>query len=143
MISDHLGKAAASVLYDDVDAGYHKYVPESQCGAVKGKSCDFASHLLRTLLDCTKARSLTIAILFVDLVKAFDRLLREVVIGWPQTGTQGGGVKYVVELGLLHRTQPSSQTRLTRMASSQTANLFAVFIERMHLQAFPPLLQDM
>ena len=91
LISDHIGKAASSVLYDAVDEGYHGYVPESQCGAVKGKSGDFATHLLRSALDYAKARSLSIAILFVDLVKAFDRLLREIVIGWPQAGAAAEG----------------------------------------------------
>ena len=81
LISDHAGKAAASILYDGVDRPYHKYVAESQCGAVEGKGSDFATHLLRSLLDLAAINGLSIAILFVDLVKAFDRILREIVLG--------------------------------------------------------------
>lgn len=98
LISDHAGKAAASILYDGVDRPYHKYVAESQCGAVEGKGSDFATHLLRSLLDLAAINGLSIAILFVDLVKAFDRILREIVLGWPQNGKEGAD--YLEKLGV-------------------------------------------
>ena len=44
------------------------------------------------------ANQLSIAILFVDLTKAFDLVLREVVLGWPQLpGIKG--IEYLEELG--------------------------------------------
>ena len=51
LISDHLGKASASILYDTIDEPYNKYVPQEQCGAVKRRGGDFAKHTLRTLQD--------------------------------------------------------------------------------------------
>ena len=90
LLSDHLGKAASSALYESIDDAYHSYEPQAQCGAVKSKSGDLATHLLRTMLDLAPARCLSIAILFIDLVKAFDRVLREVGIGWPQSGADNG-----------------------------------------------------
>jgi hypothetical protein len=98
LISDHMGKAAAGILYDGVDAAYHEYVPQEQCGAVRHKDVDFATHLLRTMLDHAEAWGLSIAILFIDLVKAFDRLLRESVLGWSQLEGQRG-LEYLKELG--------------------------------------------
>ena len=109
LISDHIGKAASSVLYDAIDDVYHVYVPESQCGAVKKKSGDFATHLLRSVLDYAKARSPSIAIRFVDLVKSFDRLLREIVIGWPQAVE----LRILSSLVSLRPTQRSLQMRST------------------------------
>ena len=98
LISDHMGKAAADILYDPLDGPYHSYVPEAQCGAVKRKGADFATHVLRTLQDYTAARGLSLIILFVDLVKAFDRVLRELVLGWPELG-EGRGFEYLMGLG--------------------------------------------
>ena len=98
LISDHLGKAASSVLYDPIDVPYHSYVPQTQCGAVKRKSGDLATHFLRTMMDMATACSLSVVILFIDLVKAFDRVLREIVIGWPQSGADDG-VQYLMGLG--------------------------------------------
>ena len=43
--------------------------------------------------------SLSIAVLFIDLVKTFDHALRQVVIGWPHY-FDGEGVEYLVQLGL-------------------------------------------
>ena len=102
LISDHLGKAAASILYDHVDAQYHDYLPQAQCGAVKKKGGDFATHLLRTVMDHAASWGLSIVILFVDLVKAFDRILREVVLDWSQLPEQRS-TEYLQELGFSHK----------------------------------------
>ena len=80
-MSVHIGKAAAAILDDGVDEQYHSYVPEEKCGAVKRKGGECATHLLRTVLDYAASWGRSVAILFVDLVKAFDRVLREIVIG--------------------------------------------------------------
>ena len=93
-----MGKAAASTLYDGIDDAYHAYVPQAQCGAVRHKGGDFATHLLRTMLDYAESHKLSIAILFIDLVKAFDRLIREIVIGWSDLDGRTRS-KYLVELG--------------------------------------------
>ena len=53
------------------------------------------------MLDLAAARCSSIVILFIDLVKSFDRVLREVVIGWPQSGAEDG-VRYLTELGFSH-----------------------------------------
>ena len=60
---------------------------------------DYATHVLRTLQDYAASWGLSIAILFVDLVKAFDRVIRELVLGWPQGCTEDH-VAYLCSLGL-------------------------------------------
>ena len=43
----------------------------------------------------------SIAVVYVDLVKAFDRLVRELVMGWPEDGkSRDDRVAYLVGLGV-------------------------------------------
>ena len=92
-------KAAASILYDGTDQPYHGYVPQVQCGDVKKRSGDFATHTLRTIQDYAASWGMSLVILFIDLVKAFDRVIIEIVSGWPQ-GTISDHVKHLVGLGM-------------------------------------------
>ena len=57
-------------------------MPLSQHGAVKGRSTDVASHLVRSCASVAALLNLSIFILFVDLVKAFDKVIRQLVMGW-------------------------------------------------------------
>ena len=82
LISSHMGKTAAEILSDKVDDRYHAHVPAQQCGATKGKGTDFPNHLLRMVQDYAKAAKKSCALVFVDLTKAFDRVIREVALGW-------------------------------------------------------------
>ena len=58
-------------------------MPPEQCGGIPHRGTDLASHLLRSPVDFSSFTGKTVAILFVDLVKAFDRVIREFVVGWP------------------------------------------------------------
>ena len=58
-------------------------------GAVAGGDTDFAQHMTSLL------------ILFVDIVKTFDKVLRELVLGFPQYG-RGDRIAHLVTLGLSH-----------------------------------------
>ena len=55
---------------------------DSQCGAVKGKGSDLATHVVCTIVDHAMLYILSICILLVDLVQAFDRAVRDVAFGW-------------------------------------------------------------
>ena len=57
-------------------------VPPTQCGATRGKGTDLANHLLRSVQDYARMHNKSLAILFVDLSKAFDKIIREIVMGW-------------------------------------------------------------
>eukprot|EP00973_Karenia_brevis_P001563 211397-Karenia_brevis.AAC.1 len=58
------------------------HVPETQCGAVAKRSTDFATLILRSAIVYAQHNGLSLFVLFVDLVKAFDKVLREIVLGF-------------------------------------------------------------
>ena len=100
LISDHMGKAAAWVLDAEVERTSEKqFLPNTQCGGVPGKGSDIANHLVRTAYDFAAGNGLSIALVFLDLIKAFDYVLREIVIGWPQYHSEDK-VEYLTSLGL-------------------------------------------
>ena len=77
-----MGKVGAAVINDGIDGPYHAAVPPNQCGATRGKGTDLATHLLRSVQDYAKMHYKSLAIVFVDLSKAFDKIVREIVMGW-------------------------------------------------------------
>ena len=74
-------------------------MPSSQHGCVKNKSTDLANHLVRTMIDHAAMHGLSVFVLFVDLEKAFDRVVRELVLGFPQ-GMVGTKHEYLSGIGL-------------------------------------------
>jgi len=72
--------------------------PGPKCGAVKNKGCDIATHFIRTALDFARTKGVAIAVVFVDLVKAFDRVIREFVIGW--AAEDGSPLQTLIGMGL-------------------------------------------
>ena len=77
---------------------YETAMPQSQYGAVNGRGTDFATHLVRSFLDYCSIASLSVFILFVDLVKAYDRIVREIVLGWSDDACDPWS--YLLQLGL-------------------------------------------
>ena len=72
--------------------------PVDQHGATEKRGTDFASHTLRLFLELCKVREWSCFVLFVDLVKAFDRAVREIAIGWPEDVHDP--ISYLTSLGL-------------------------------------------
>ena len=85
-----------------VDPFYNINVPREQFGAVPARGIDFANHLVRTLLDIASALQWSIFVLFLDLVKAFDRVVRELLLGWPSSAglTKSTRLAYLRSFGL-------------------------------------------
>jgi hypothetical protein len=101
-----MGKVATFCLDDQIEGEggallgrTSNALPEEQCGARAGKGTDMASHQIRTAVDVAVALGWSLLVLFLDLTKAFDFALREVVIGWPQYH-QADKVEYMQSLGL-------------------------------------------
>ena len=84
LVADHMGKGLASILKCDCDEHYNANIPECQHGAVSGKSTDFAHHFILSCIDLAVAFALCICVLFVDLSKAYDGVVRELLMGIPQ-----------------------------------------------------------
>ena len=82
-----------------VNPFYNASIPQTQCGATEGKGTDLACHVLRSAFDYARIKGLSVASVFVDLSKAFDYALREIVLGWPRNSSSSY-VDLLVELGL-------------------------------------------
>ena len=98
LLSSHASKGLANILADEVEPCYNRHLPECQHGAVAGKGTDLAAHMIRSLLDLANLARLSIFILFIDLVKAFDRVIREIVFGFPDGVDEP--LEYLLTLGL-------------------------------------------
>lgn len=99
LIGDHLAKATISCVKDALETPYRANMPSSQFGAVGGGGTDFVHHFVLTCLDYAAVFTLGIFVLFVDLIKAFDKILRELVFGFPQ-GHEASRVACLESFGL-------------------------------------------
>ena len=82
-LDNHMSKGLKEILNDLIKPQYEAGMPASQFGAVSRRGTDFASHVVLTFIDRCKALQLCTFILYVDLSKAFDKALRELVLGIP------------------------------------------------------------
>ena len=96
-----MGKSFIDCLKQDLDEKYCANMPSCQFGAIKGGGTDLAHHLVLTALDYAAAMSYSIFVLFVDLVKAFDKVLRELVMGFSHHPA-GDRVEYLCSVRLSH-----------------------------------------
>ena len=83
LFADRSSKAFASQIKPFVDPVYELAMPSTQVGAVSGRSTDFASHIVRSLVDLADIQAMSIFVLFLDLIETFDWILREFVLGRP------------------------------------------------------------
>ena len=72
---------------------YHQYIRAEQFGAAKRRSSTFASHMSQTFVERCRMHAMSYFLLSVDLIKAFDIAIREILLGWPQ-GLKGDKVEY-------------------------------------------------
>ena len=107
LVSDHLGKVLPDLIKEDLTPFIAARLPRSQYGGVEGGGTDFPNHTLRLLVEYAKAEALSVFILFVDLSQAFDRVVREVVCGWPQqqpgvpeASTDAARLAYLLAIGV-------------------------------------------
>ena len=82
LLADHSGKALAGAVKSALDPVYRVKVPETQFGAVPHRGTDEATLLIRAAMELAALRNFSIVVLFIDLVKAFDKVIREIVFGW-------------------------------------------------------------
>ena len=68
-------------------------------GAVIKRGTDFGAHMLTSFIESRINDNDSIGICFVDFVKAFDRVLRELVMGWPRSMTSHP-IEYLRKVGV-------------------------------------------
>lgn len=99
LLADHVSKSFVGRLKIFVDPLYNAHMPAMQCGAVPGRGTDFAHHLTVLTIDYAAANNMSSFILFIGQIKAFDRVVREVVMGW-NSDAGDDHVAYLMSLGL-------------------------------------------
>lgn len=83
LVADSMAKIPAGLLKDEIMPIANEKLPETQYGGKPGGGTDFPSHTLRLLTEFADAHSMSWCIIFFDLTQAFDRVIREIVYGWP------------------------------------------------------------
>jgi len=101
VLEDHLAKGMKEVISPFVFDAYNGGIPDSQHGAVGGRGTDMAAFLLQSFIAFCDLQSLSYFVLFVDLVKAFDKILREITLGIP--GHVSDPYQYLRDRGLSHK----------------------------------------
>ena len=107
LIADHLGKILPDLIKVNLTPHLAAHLPPSQHGGVEGGGTEVPNHTLRLLVEYAKADALSLFILYVDLTQAFDRVVREVVCGWPQqrqgdsdASADAARLAYLVSIGV-------------------------------------------
>ena len=81
LLADHSGKALTGMVKEAIDPVYNRHQPLNQHAApVKGT--DIATHVIKSAISAANMLHMSIFVLFVDLVKAFDKIIRQLVYGW-------------------------------------------------------------
>ena len=81
LMSDHSGKVLTSLIKDQLEPCYLATIPNAQSGGVKGRSTSFVCHTVRLFQDFCRVTHRSAFVLFLDLAKAFDFIVREFVMG--------------------------------------------------------------
>ena len=68
-------------------------------GAVSSRGTDFGTHMLTSFIESRTGDNDGVGICFVDLVKAFDRVRRELTMGWPRSMTSHP-IDYLRQVGV-------------------------------------------
>ncbi|CAK0829298.1 unnamed protein product, partial [Prorocentrum cordatum] len=97
--SDHAGKALIGRLKQAFDPIYFERMPSSQRGAIPGEGADLAPHLVRSAVAAAAMLNMSVCVLLVDLVKAFDKVARQLVYGWGPA-PPADGAAYLRSLGV-------------------------------------------
>ena len=87
------------MVKQSVEPSYEQHMPQDQYGAVRRRGADFATHIVTTVTAWAKTMSWSIFILFLDLVMAFDRVVRQLVVGWGEVH-EGERLSYLKSLGV-------------------------------------------
>ena len=81
LMSDHSSKVRTALLKDHIDGAYSRALANSQSCCVKHRSTPFVSLTVRLFLDFCRTTRRSAFVLFLDLSKAFDYIIREFVMG--------------------------------------------------------------
>ena len=78
LVANHVAKICTGVLIDPVRDAVETALPAQQCGGVRGRGTGHGHLLAASFVRFTRKHGRPSALIFLDLSKAFDRLVREV-----------------------------------------------------------------
>ena len=81
LLSDHSAKIFTGLIQDRIYPMYHEYIPSEQLGAAKKRGADFVAHMTSSFINCCNLQAHCFFVLFIDLSKAFDLVIREILFG--------------------------------------------------------------
>ena len=85
LLADHQGKSFVSRVREQMGTHYTANMPTQQFGAVAKKGTDMAGLMVQLAIQYASFMNWSICILYIDLVKAFDRIVRELILGYPSS----------------------------------------------------------
>ena len=97
LIADHASKVFTSLLWPPIARVCDKRLPTEQCGCVRGRGTARVMHTSKLFARRASAHKRPCALVFADLVKAFDRVLRAVVMGDSSINNEDSSGKRVRE----------------------------------------------
>ena len=98
LLADHASKVATGLLQARLKDSNERYIGGDQQGCAQGRGTMLANLVARTFVDAALAREHSFALLFIDLTKAFDTAIREVLFGWAPSFV-GGKVALLKRMG--------------------------------------------
>ena len=110
LFGDHCGDLWNALLASYVSRRVDSYLPKEQCGCLRGKGTLRASHLSKAFLSRCSRLGEPAGMLFLDLSKPFDKVVRETLIEM-----RSGEINIEVGLGL---TQAAARHMATTISES-------------------------
>ena len=99
LLAAHMMKVVLSQLLRPLAPVVDAHLPLEQMGAVASRGTDFGTHLVTSFQEAVAVKGWSSGLLFVDLTKAFDRVLRELLFGFPISGKDNPR-QYLQNLGV-------------------------------------------
>ena len=100
LVNSHIAKVVATKIYREVQSVYAGYVGCTQFGATPRMGTALAGHTLRLAMEIGKQRGWSCMLVFADLSKAFDKIVRESVLGWSDEVAPEDRHARLLEIGL-------------------------------------------
>ena len=115
LVASVVGKKLHSFWRKGLDPILARRAAGTMCGGIAGRATDIASHIARLTIARAKARSHSVALLFADLVSAFDSVLRQYVM---RAGDDEEAVAQLASMLKLPATALHDLTRELAVASA-------------------------
>ena len=120
LVNSHVAKLVATKIYRVVQDEYASFVGCSQFGATARMGTALAGHTLRQTMEIAKQRNWSVLLVFCDLSKAFDKLVRETVFGWSDDVEPEHRFQRLLDLGLDEHTAVKLQEYIDKNGTAMS-----------------------